>query len=217
MNLKLLVAVLISGIAVTGCGEPKIDCYGLNGCNASALNVAADLKMSDLETKKFVGNYAIYPLVKLLNQFKHNKSKENLDSFIDVLQSLTYDEKAEKVFVSTVNGKTAKEINDYVNNNQAAIKVINELRSINDGISSVKQMVELCEFDTGSLTDCNSGNKADPSKNQRGWNLTQTYGFNVNQGVITKEIKGDGYTIIYKWAKIGESYDSYYQIGYSYY
>ena len=46
---------------------------------------------------------------------------------------------------------------------------------VTSATAAVKQQVELCIFDVGwaSIADCATGNKADSSKGQRGWDLSK--------------------------------------------
>ena len=213
MNFKFgVIPVLLSCIAITGCGEPKLECHGLKECIDSAKAVAAEMKMTDAETRNFVKNVEKYPIIQLLNQFKDQQNQDNLNRFADFVNHKMPDEQREKIFISAVNGKTSGEINEYVNSNKPAIEVINNLESTSRDFSVLKMMVELCRFDTGG-TDCSTGLSADPAKGQRGWNLKETFGLTVTNSVITKEIKGAGYTIKVKYS-IGENDE--WQVEYSY-
>ncbi len=200
MNIKfLLPALLLSSVALTGCGEPKLECHGLHGCKDSAKAVAAEMKMTDAETKNFIRNIEKYPAIQLLNQFKDQQNQDNLNRFVSFLNHKMPEDQWEKTFISAVNGKTAGEINEYVNSSKSEVEVINDLKSVDQKVYGLKMMVDLCIFDTEGTTYCSTGLSADPAKGQRGWNLKETDEFTVTNGVITKEIKGTGYTIKVKY------------------
>lgn len=72
---------------------------------------------------------------------------------------------------------------------------------VTNATAGVKQQVELCLFDVGSAgkASCKNGNKADPTKGQRGWKFFQAGSYatkyvssiTVDQGKITaKAISG---------------------------
>ncbi len=58
---------------------------------------------------------------------------------------------------------------------------------VTSATSAVKQQVELCVFDVGwsQAAYCKTGNKADPSKGQRGWDLSKAAGAYATKYVAT--------------------------------
>lgn len=58
---------------------------------------------------------------------------------------------------------------------------------VTSATSAVKQQVELCVFDVGwaAASYCTTGKKADPSKGQRGWDLSKAAGDYATKYVAT--------------------------------
>ncbi len=193
------IVLLASSLTVAGCGDPKLDCPGVTACKASAEAIAKEMRMTDAETEKFKKNLEAFPAVTLLNEFKAAKTREAFDAFYNFNSRKMPRDQMEKFAMNLLNGKTAKEVNDFIDANKGAKEEIRKIEELFWNAASVKQQVELCYFDTESLNDCNSGSKADPSKGQRGWSFEYCRDYTVQKGVITGEYKGEGYTVKVKF------------------
>ena len=134
------IVLLASSLTVAGCGDPKLDCPGVTACKASAEAIAKEMRMTDAETEKFKKNLEAFPAVTLLNEFKAAKTREAFDAFYNFNSRKMPRDQMEKFAMNLLNGKTAKEVNDFIDANKGAKEEIRKIEEEQNLAPDISQL-----------------------------------------------------------------------------